>query len=231
MICSVYTDISTSGSEDSLTHSVNYGALSKSVFEFAEVSNFKTVEALAYGIAQLGLSVNGVKKITVRVEKPSALLYAASAGVELTRTKADFPGEKPTDFTAAEDFSAHMRNTDKVFVKDLLVRAIIGVNPWEREEKQSIVLNLEMSQDIERAAASDKVSQSINYRTVCKAVVAFVEASEFKTVEALATAVAKVVVVECGASQVTVRLEKPSALIFADSAGVEITRTARQFAQ
>lgn len=119
--------------------------------------------------------------------------------------------------------------TDKILICDLLVRGIIGLNDWEREKKQDILVNLVLNVDVRTAAASDDVQDSINYRSLTKSIVAHVETSSRFLVEALATDIARIAVVDFGASKVTVRVEKPGALRFAQSVGVEIERSRADF--
>jgi FolB domain-containing protein len=118
---------------------------------------------------------------------------------------------------------------DKILVKDLLLRGIIGINEWERENQQDILINLTLFTDIRPAGTSDRVEDILNYRTITKAIIAHVEQSRYYTVEALATAVARICVVDYGADRALVRVEKPGALRFAQSVGVEIERERADF--
>lgn len=118
---------------------------------------------------------------------------------------------------------------DKILVKDLLLRGIIGLNQWEREKKQDILINLTLFTDMRTAGASDDAADALNYRAITKAIIAYVEASEHYLVEAMATAIARLCVVDYGAARAIVRVEKPGALRFARSVGVEIERTAADF--
>lgn len=118
---------------------------------------------------------------------------------------------------------------DTILVKDLLLRGIIGLNDWERKKKQDILINLAIRADLHKAGASDDVSDTLNYRSITKAIIELVEASSFYLVEALATSIARVAVVDFGAAAVKVRVEKPSALRFAESVGVEIERCRDDF--
>lgn len=122
-----------------------------------------------------------------------------------------------------------MSAPDKLIVKDLLLRGIIGLNDWEREKKQDILINLTLYTDIRAAGRSDDPADILNYRTITKAIIAYVESSSHYLVEALATAIARICV-ENGAARVVVRVEKPGALRFAESVGVEIERTPADFA-
>ncbi len=118
---------------------------------------------------------------------------------------------------------------DKIIIRDLLVRGIIGLNDWEREKRQDILVNLELRLDLRSAAESDRVEDSLNYRSLAKAVIRHVESSSHFLVEALAGEIARIAIVEFGAREVSVRVEKPGALRFAKSVGVEVTRTRADF--
>lgn len=118
---------------------------------------------------------------------------------------------------------------DRIFIKDLLLRGIVGVNEDERHKRQDILLNLELVTDVIAAGASDRIEDAINYRTVAKRLIAMVEESDFFTVEKLATEVARLIVTEYPVTEVTVTVEKPGALRFARSVGVTITRGCEDF--
>ncbi len=118
---------------------------------------------------------------------------------------------------------------DKLIIRDLLLRGIIGINDWEREKKQDILLNLTLYADARAAGQSDSIDDCLNYRTLTKRIIDYVEGSAHYTVEALATAIARICI-EGGAARAVVRVEKPGALRFARSVGVEIERTPEDFA-
>jgi FolB domain-containing protein len=113
---------------------------------------------------------------------------------------------------------------DKIIINDLMVRGIIGVNDWERENPQAILINVEISADLSKAGESDKLDLSINYRTVTKKIIARAETAQRWTVEALAEDIASICLEEPGARVVKVRVEKPGALRHARSVGVEVER-------
>jgi FolB domain-containing protein len=113
---------------------------------------------------------------------------------------------------------------DRIIIKDLLLRGVIGLNEWEREKQQDILVNLVIYTDMRTAGRSDDMADSINYRTLTKAIIAHVESSTHYLVEKLATELARICVVDHGADRVVVRVEKPGALRFATSVGVEIER-------
>jgi FolB domain-containing protein len=114
---------------------------------------------------------------------------------------------------------------DKIFIKDLLVRGIIGANDWEREKPQDILINITVFADTRPAAKSDALEDCVNYRTIAKKVIAHAETSARITVEALANDLAKICLEEKGVMKVLVRVEKPGAVRFSKSVGVEIERT------
>jgi FolB domain-containing protein len=113
---------------------------------------------------------------------------------------------------------------DQVFIKNLLVRGIIGINDWERETLQDILINIVMFVDLHAAGVSDDIADCVNYRTVAKKVQAHTENARRFTVEALATDLAHLCLEEPGVQKVRVRVEKPGAVRFSDSVGVEIER-------
>ena len=119
---------------------------------------------------------------------------------------------------------------DKVIVKDLLVRGILGINPDERVKKQDILINIVIFADIRRAATTDAIDDAVNYKNITKRVIEHVEASADFLVEKLVTDLARIIITEFGVERVRVRVEKPGALRFAASVGIEIERTRADFA-
>lgn len=119
---------------------------------------------------------------------------------------------------------------DQIKISDLMLRAIIGINDWERVERQDVLLNITMFGDLSAAGESDQIEDTINYRTVTKQIIKHVESSKRFTVEALAADIARICLQEKGVRRARVRVEKPGALRFAESVGVEIERTADDFA-
>ena len=113
---------------------------------------------------------------------------------------------------------------DQIFIKDLSVRGIIGINDWEREKPQEILINLILFGDLHKAGESDDIADTINYRTVAKKIQAHAESAGRLTVEALAADLARLSLEEPGVEKVIVRVEKPGAVRFSGSVGVEIER-------
>ena len=113
---------------------------------------------------------------------------------------------------------------DKVIIKNLLARGIIGVNDWERTRAQNILINITILTDTRRAAETDRLEDCVNYSTMSKKVLAHAESIKRMTVEALANDLAQLCLEEKGVQRVVVRVEKPGAVRFAESVGVEIER-------
>jgi FolB domain-containing protein len=114
---------------------------------------------------------------------------------------------------------------DQVFIKDLVARGIIGINDWEREKPQEILINVVIFADLRKAGESDDINDCVNYRTVSKKVMAHAESAKRLTVEALAADLAKICLELPAVQKVRIRVEKPSAARFARSVGVEIERS------
>jgi dihydroneopterin aldolase len=119
---------------------------------------------------------------------------------------------------------------DRIIVKNLLLRSIIGLNPDERTSKQDILINLVLHTDIRQAGAADDINISVNYKQVTKRVIAHVEESSDLLVEKLVTDLARLILSEFPrVARVQVRVEKPGALRFAESVGIEIERERADF--
>ena len=118
---------------------------------------------------------------------------------------------------------------DKILIKDLVARGIIGVNEDERQNPQEILINIILYTDICRVGETDDIHDLVNYRTVAKKVLAHAETAKRWTVEALATDLARLCLQDGGVQKVEVRVEKPGAVRFARSVGVEIERVRGDF--
>jgi FolB domain-containing protein len=120
---------------------------------------------------------------------------------------------------------------DKIFVKDLLVRGIIGINPEERVKLQDIVINMTLFADVRQAAQSDDIAHAVNYKSITKRIIEHVESSSDFLVEKLVTDIARIILTEFeGVQRVQVRVEKPGAVRFAQSVGIEIERSREELA-
>ena len=114
---------------------------------------------------------------------------------------------------------------DQIQIRDLLVRAIIGIYGDERVNRQDVIINLTLTVDTRPAAQSDDIADAVNYRAVTKQVIEYVESSECLLVERLADAVARICLEDARVEAVEVSIDKPGALRFAKAVGVTIFRT------
>ncbi|HHT80898.1 MAG TPA: dihydroneopterin aldolase [Spirochaetales bacterium] len=113
---------------------------------------------------------------------------------------------------------------DQIFIKNLLGRGIIGINDWERNTLQEISIDVTLFADLHAAGLSDDIHDSVNYRTIAKRLLHHVETAKRYTVEALATDLARICLEDLGVDKVRIKLEKPGAVRFSSSVGVEIER-------
>ena len=113
---------------------------------------------------------------------------------------------------------------DIIFLSDLRVETVIGIWDWERKIRQTVAIDLEMSADIAKAAATDDVKDTLNYKLVAKRVQQFVGDSSFQLVETLAEKIAGIVLDEFNVAWVKVRVNKPGAIRGARDVGVLIER-------
>lgn len=116
---------------------------------------------------------------------------------------------------------------DIIFLKELRIDTVIGIYDWERTIKQAVVLDLEMAADIRRAASTDAIEDTLNYKAVAKRLIEFVEDSGFQLVETLAEKVADIILNEFHVSWVRVTLNKEGAVRGARGVGVIIERGSR----
>jgi dihydroneopterin aldolase len=116
---------------------------------------------------------------------------------------------------------------DIIFLNDLRIDAVIGIFDWERRVKQTLVFDFEMGADIRKAAASDHIDDTLNYKAVAKRVIEFVEASEFQLVETLAERVAQLILEEFKVPWLRLKLNKVGAVRYARDVGVIIERGTR----
>lgn len=114
---------------------------------------------------------------------------------------------------------------DKVIIKNLLARGIIGIRDWERKRAQDILINITLFTDTHQAAETDSITDCADYSTISKKVQAHAESIGRFTVEALANDLAGLCLQEDNVTKVIVRVEKPGAVRFAESVGVEIERS------
>ncbi|MBF0433738.1 MAG: dihydroneopterin aldolase [Magnetococcales bacterium] len=113
---------------------------------------------------------------------------------------------------------------DCITIRDLHLRCIIGIQDWERTTLQDVFLSLTLETDLELAGKSDRIEDTVNYKTLTKRIIQHVENSNHFLVEALAADVARLALEDVRVVRVRVGLEKPGALRFARSVGVVIER-------
>ena len=113
---------------------------------------------------------------------------------------------------------------DVIYIRDLRIDAVIGVYDWERRVKQTLVFDLEMASDIRRAAETDEIEDTLNYKAVAKRVIQFVSESEYRLVETLAEKVAAIVLDEFDVPWLKLQLNKQGAVRGARDVGVVIER-------
>ena len=114
---------------------------------------------------------------------------------------------------------------DKVVIKNILARGILGINESERYQPRDILISIDIYTEVRRQTALDDISECIDYKTVTKKVIQHAETAKRFTVEALAEDLARICLEDTRIVKTTVRVEKPGAVRFAESVGVEIERT------
>ena len=118
---------------------------------------------------------------------------------------------------------------DIIYIRDLRIETVIGIYDWERRIRQMVSLDLEMAADIRKAAASDAIEDTLDYKAVAKRLIEFVGGAEFRLVETLAERVVGLIREEFGVSWVRLCLSKPGAVRGARDVGVIIERGEREF--
>ena len=113
---------------------------------------------------------------------------------------------------------------DTIYLHGLTVDAVIGIWEWERKIRQKVVIDIDMDADIRKAAASDSVEDTLNYKAVAKRVIALAETSGFQLVETLAERCAEIVLNEFPVERLTLKLSKPGAVRGSSAVGVIIER-------
>ncbi len=113
---------------------------------------------------------------------------------------------------------------DKVFIRNLQVDAIIGIYDFERVKKQPIIITLEMQWDNKKPASTENILDALDYEKISNSVKTLIENSSFQLVETLAETIVQHVIQTYGTEKVTLELNKPEAISFAESVGIIITR-------
>lgn len=121
--------------------------------------------------------------------------------------------------------------TDKIFLSSLRTECIVGIWDWERKVKQTVVIDLEMACDIRKAAHSDRIEDTVDYKKVSKRLLSFVGESQFQLVETLTENIARIVITEFAVPWVRVRLNKQGAIRNSRDVGIVIERRAEDYLQ
>lgn len=118
-----------------------------------------------------------------------------------------------------------MTNTmDTIFLKELRVEIIIGVFEWERRVPQTVLIDLEMEAEAARAAASDELADTLDYKAIAKRVKGFAESSRFNLIETLAQKIADLLFDEFGVRRAKVTVSKPGAIRGSKTVGITVSR-------
>ena len=115
--------------------------------------------------------------------------------------------------------------SDRIVIRDLLVRAILGVNPDERVNRQDVLINVALDVDTRPAAASDAIADTVNYASLSHDIITLAERTRYYLVEKLVAEIAWLCLDDRRVSRATVTVEKPTVLRFARSVGVQVSRT------
>jgi len=118
---------------------------------------------------------------------------------------------------------------DKIFLRGLEVQAVVGIWEWERNITQKVVIDLEMASDNRAAAATDRIEDTLNYKSVAKRVISFVEQSEFQLVETMTERIAEIVVTEFAVPWARISVNKPGAIRGSKDVGICIERRTEDF--
>lgn len=114
---------------------------------------------------------------------------------------------------------------DRIFIRDLTIRCIVGVDEYERREKQDVLVHLTLHADLRQAGRTDALEDTVDYRALKKRILRLAEDSRFRLIEALAQSIADECLRDERVERVEVVVEKPGALRFARTVGVQITRS------
>jgi len=117
-----------------------------------------------------------------------------------------------------------MNGADRVLIEGLEVRTVIGIYDWEREIRQTVRLDLEMAWDISKAAQTDSIEDTLDYKAVSKRLIAFVESSSFGLIETLAEHCAEILLTEFNVPWLRLKMSKPGAVRGSENVAVLIER-------
>ena len=113
---------------------------------------------------------------------------------------------------------------DTIFLRNLQIETVIGIFDWERKTKQAVFFDIEMATDVRKAAASDHIDDALDYKSITKSIITFVEKSEFRLIETLAEKVADLIMTEFNVPWLRLSLNKKGAIRHAEDVGITIER-------
>ena len=119
---------------------------------------------------------------------------------------------------------SHSQPTDTIYIRDLLVRGIIGIYDWEQKNKQDMLINAEIVVDISKAGQTDEIDDAVNYKSICKKMIQMAEKNTSKLIEHLIERMASMILTEFPVHSVKLTIDKPGALRFSKSVGIQIER-------
>ncbi|MEC8461226.1 MAG: dihydroneopterin aldolase [Pseudomonadota bacterium] len=119
--------------------------------------------------------------------------------------------------------------TDKIVIRNLRLRTIIGLNDWERKKKQDLTINIVIHSDLRISGHTDNIDDTVNYKKITKHIIALTESSKYRLLEALASHIASDIIKIFNLTKVEIKIDKPHALRFSDSVAVEIVRTKHDY--
>ena len=124
---------------------------------------------------------------------------------------------------------SYMLNGDKIYVEDLRINATIGIFDWEKKIKQEVSISYEIPHDNKKAAAADTIEATTDYKSITKAIIAYVENNKFELVETFAEKIAEMVIKDFNIEEIRLRVSKPGALRFSKDVGVIIERNKKSY--
>ena len=110
-----------------------------------------------------------------------------------------------------------------IHIKNLRLRTLIGMNPEELKKKQDVIINLHLSYDASHATCNDTIQDALNYRSITKRVIEFVEGHQFMLLETLVQDVLNLICDDPKIHHASVEIDKPHALRFADSVSLKLS--------
>ena len=113
---------------------------------------------------------------------------------------------------------------DRIFLSEMKIETTVGIWEWEKRIKQQVIIDIEMSADIKKAAATDQIEDTLNYKAVAKSVRKLVEESSFQLEETMAEKISELVIGEHNVSWVRVKVNKPGAIRGSKGVGIIIER-------